>query len=44
MEIIRNAHDFVSQFRDKKREDLISLLVLKKYFRMTGQTGLPAIR
>ncbi|MCD8072994.1 MAG: lipopolysaccharide biosynthesis protein [Alistipes sp.] len=35
--IIDNAHRYVAQFRDKKRENLISLLVLDKYFRMTGQ-------
>jgi hypothetical protein len=27
----------VRQFKDSKREQLISLLVLDKYFRMTGQ-------
>lgn len=36
-EIIRNAHDFVRQFQDKKRETIISLLVLDKYFRLSGQ-------
>ena len=36
-EIIRNAHEFVRQFQDKKRETLISLLVLEKYFRLSGQ-------
>jgi Glycosyl transferase family 90 len=35
--IIRQAHDFVGQFKDKEREDLISLLVLEKYFYKTGQ-------
>lgn len=35
--IIRQAHDFVSQFQNKEREDLISLLVLEKYFYKTGQ-------
>ena len=29
--IIENAHEYVAQFRDKKRERLISLLVMKKY-------------
>lgn len=38
--IIRNAHEFIRQFMNKEREDLISLLVLKKYFEMTGQTPL----
>ena len=35
--IIRHAHEWVAQFRNKKREDLISLMVLDKYFRLTGQ-------
>lgn len=35
--IIANAHRYISQFKDKKREKLISLLVLQKYFVMTGQ-------
>ena len=34
--IIQHAHDFVDQFRDKEREDLISLLVLKRYFEITN--------
>lgn len=37
VQIIRNAHDYVDQFRDKESEDLISLLVLEKYFHKTGQ-------
>lgn len=36
--IIENAHKFVEPFRDNKREHIISLLVLDKYFRMTGQS------
>lgn len=32
LEIINNAHKYINQFRDKDREDLISLLVLKKFF------------
>lgn len=39
MEIIANAHEYVNQFRDNKREDLISLMVLHKYFCATGQLG-----
>lgn len=35
--IIEHAHHFVEQFKDKKRENLISLLVLNKYFKKTGQ-------
>lgn len=37
LEIVKNANAYVNQFRNKKREDLISLLVLDKYFRETGQ-------
>jgi len=37
-QIIENAHRYIDQFRDKKREDLINLLVLKKYFEKTGQS------
>jgi len=35
--ILHHAHEFVAQFLNKEREDLISLLVLKKYFEKTGQ-------
>lgn len=35
--IITNANKYVSQFKNKKREDLISLLVLNKYFRYTNK-------
>lgn len=38
-QIIENAHRYVNQFKNKKQEDLISLLVLKKYFDKTGQKG-----
>lgn len=34
--IIQHAHDYISQFRDEKREKLISFLVLKKYFDITN--------
>lgn len=36
-QIIQNAHEYINQFKDEKREDLISLLVLEKYFYKTGQ-------
>lgn len=36
-QIIKHAHEYVSQFKNTKRERLISLLVLNKYFEMTGQ-------
>ena len=32
--IINNAHDWVKQFSDKKREDAISFLVIQKYFKL----------
>ncbi len=35
--IVRHAHEYISQFRDRRRERLISLLVLDRYFRATGQ-------
>lgn len=35
--IARHANEYVEQFKDKERERLISLLVMDKYFRMTGQ-------
>ena len=34
--IIQNAHEYVKQFQDKDREDLIHLLVLQKYFSLTN--------
>lgn len=37
LDIIRNAHNYIEQFRVRRREDLISLLVLKKYFYRTNQ-------
>ncbi len=37
LKIIDNAHRYVNQFKNKKQEDLISLLVLQKYFEKTGQ-------
>lgn len=37
--IIEHAHAYVEQFKNEKREQLISLLVLEKYFKMTGQIG-----
>ena len=37
LEMVKNANEYVRQFRNKKRADVISLLVLDKYFRETGQ-------
>ena len=34
--ILQNAHEYVKQFQDKEREDLIHLLVLRKYFSLTN--------
>ncbi|MCR2062966.1 glycosyltransferase family 90 protein [Campylobacter helveticus] len=42
-DIIYNAHQYVAQFFDKKREDLISLLVLEKYFYYTNQLNFLSI-
>ena len=35
--VINNAHEYVSQSKNREREELISLWVLNKYFVMTGQ-------
>ena len=35
--IIKHANEYVEQFRNKRREDSISLMVLAKYFGKTGQ-------
>lgn len=35
--IIDHAHEYIAQFQDKKREKLIALLVLKKYFQFTNE-------
>lgn len=35
--IVAHAHAYIDQFRDRRRERLISLLVLKAYFERTGQ-------
>ncbi|QQL49181.1 glycosyl transferase family 90 [Mucilaginibacter ginkgonis] len=37
LKIVKNANAFARQFFDNKREELISLLVLEKYFYCTGQ-------
>ncbi|MRT94259.1 glycosyl transferase family 90 [Ancylomarina sp. 16SWW S1-10-2] len=36
-QIVENAHKYVAQFKNKRLENLISLLVLKKYFVKTNQ-------
>tara|TARA_B100000809_G_scaffold266892_1_gene332613 strand:+ start:6025 stop:6993 length:969 start_codon:yes stop_codon:yes gene_type:complete len=35
--VIKNANEYTKQFQNKKREDLISILVLEKYFKNTDQ-------
>ena len=35
-QIIANAHEYIDQFQDSECEDIISLLVLKKYFTYTS--------
>ncbi len=37
LKIVCNAHQYIDQFKDQKRENSIALQVLKKYFKMTGQ-------
>ena len=37
LQIVKNANAYVDQFKDSKREKLISLLVLDKYFSLSGQ-------
>ena len=36
-EIIAHAHEYVSQFRDNKREELLQLMVMQRYFETSGQ-------
>ncbi len=35
--IIAHAHEYIAQFADRRRERIISLLVLRNYFAATGQ-------
>lgn len=35
-EIVKNANEYVKQFADKKRERLIAVMVMQKYFDMTN--------
>ena len=37
LQIIKNANAYTEQFKDKEREDIISLLVLNKYFEKSNQ-------
>ncbi|MDF3822519.1 glycosyl transferase family 90 [Leptospira sp. 96542] len=42
-DIVQNANRYVAQFRDRRRERLISLLVLQKYFLLSGQIPVGAL-
>lgn len=42
LQIVKNAHSYVSQFKNNRREDIISLMVLQKYFLHTGQRNTPS--
>lgn len=35
--IIENAHQFVAQFQNTRQEDMLSYMVLRKYFKRSGQ-------
>lgn len=37
LQIIKNAHQYTEQFKNKEQENLIALLVVDKYFEKTGQ-------
>lgn len=41
-EIVENANRYVAQFRDRQSERLISLLVMQKYFLLSGQVAADA--
>jgi len=38
--IVKNAHEYIVQFKNKKIEDIIALKVLDKYFTHTVQPKL----
>ena len=37
MQMCIRDSEYIAQFRDRRREKIISLLVLRNYFRRTGQ-------
>jgi len=37
LQILNNAHKFVSQFKNEKKEKLIQLTILKRYLQLSGQ-------
>ena len=42
-EIIHNAHRFCARFLDKHTEEMLNILVLRKYFCLSGQISISAI-
>lgn len=36
-EIIDHAHEYIRQFQDEKREEIIQIMVMDKYLRLSGQ-------
>ena len=36
-EIVRNANAYVEQFKNGEQEKLISLMVMEKFFKLSGQ-------
>ena len=36
-QIINQAHSYIAQFKDEKREELIQLMVMNRYFSLSGQ-------
>lgn len=38
--IIKNAQRYVTRFQDQRREDLVGLLVMERFFQLSGQRGL----
>lgn len=41
--IVRHAHEYVARFRDPVRERLIGLMVLERYFQLSGQLAAPSL-
>ena len=39
LKIIENAHDYVQQFKNRKLEKLVSILVLDKFFKKSDQSN-----
>ena len=39
LKIMENAHDYVQQFKNRKLEKLVSILVLDKFFKKSDQSN-----